>query len=240
MADRPRPSVTWVTTPRSRSLTTVTYSWRLRNDVSSTPSNRGGASRRLARPRSTARRWDPRRLIPTQAHAASHGLNARLPQPLDDLRLEQRREQRTLVRLEHLQLVNAMLRAAHPRHLGVNPGLVLHRAQMTPAAMPAVVARTRHAALGTPGLPTMLDVDLHRPAHHRTAPPRMRLVHPKHHLPHPPRRVDPQQPLERPGTLHPASLRPMGDRPRRSCPHDILKTPVSSAVPSRRWRAERR
>ena len=64
----------------------------------------------------------------------------------------------------------------------------------------------------------MLDVDLHRAANHRTPATRMALVHAKHHLPHTPRRLDPQQPLERLGTLHPASLRPIGSLSRSSMP----------------------
>ena len=78
-----------------------------------------------------------------------------------------------------------MLDAAHPRHLRVDTRLVLHRVQMPPPAVSAVVARTPLAALGTAGLPTMLDVNLHRAANHRAATSRMRLVHTEHHLPAP-------------------------------------------------------
>ena len=64
----------------------------------------------------------------------------------------------------------------------------------------------------------MLDVDLHRAANHRTPATRMALLHAKHHLPHTPRRLDPQQPLERLGTLHPASLWPIGSLSPSSMP----------------------
>ena len=100
----------------------------------------------------------------------------------------------------------------------MNPSLVLHRVQVTPTAMPPVVPRTRQTALRTARLSTMLDVDLHRAANHRTPATRMALLHAKHHLPHTPRRLDPQQPLERLGTLHPASLWPIGSLSPSSMP----------------------
>ena len=172
-----------------------------------------------------------RRLIPAQAQTARHRGNARLTQPFDGLRLEQRGEPRTRVRPRHLQLKNAVLHATHPRHLRVNARLVLHRVQVAPTAMPGVVSRTRLAALRTPCLPVMLDMDLHRAPNHRTTATRMRLVHPKRHLPHPPRPLDPQQLLERPSTLHAASLRP-DPHPTlpASRPHRTLKTSVCLRV----------
>ena len=115
------------------------------------------------------------------------------------------------------------------QHLRVNQSLVLHRIQVAPPAMPAVVTRTRRTALRTAGLPMMLDADLHRAACHQTPPTRMRLVHAKHHLPHSPRRLDPQQRLERLGTLHPASLWLISSLSRPPLPTQLPEDPINQA-----------
>ena len=75
----------------------------------------------------------------------------------------------------------------------------------------------------------MLDVDLHRAANHRTPATRMALLHAKHHLPHTPRRLDPQQPLERLGTLHPASLWPIGSLSPSSMPTQQPEDPFNES-----------
>ena len=85
-------------------------------------------------------------LVPAQSQPACHGLDARLLQPVDHQRLEQRREPAARLRPRDLHLQDSVLRTLHPRHLRHQHRLQLARVQMPPAPLAAVVATARSLA----------------------------------------------------------------------------------------------
>jgi len=84
-------------------------------------------------------------LIPSHTQHPGHRRMARFFEPIDDECLEHGREPRARIRPRHPQLLDPMLRALHPRHIGGQQRLVLHRVQVAPGPTTGVVTAARDA-----------------------------------------------------------------------------------------------
>ena len=141
----------------------------------------------------------PVHLVPGQIQLPRHRREARLVQPVDHQRLEQRREPRPRLRPGHRQRLDSVLRATNPRHLRRQDRLVLARRQVAPPAKPGVVALRCHPTCGTPERLRLAMLHLHLHLSSRQ---------PKLHVRHPPRALYPQDPRVQVSVSHPARLTP--------------------------------
>ena len=139
-------------------------------------------------------------LIPTEPQLPSHRGNTRLLQPVDHLRFELRCVTRSPLPPRHRHLHDAMLGASDPRHTAHDDRPALHRVQVPPPPLPAVVARAHARTQRTPKPRSLvhLHVDPHLPLRECEIDPA-----------HAPGGLQAQQPFEvrfHTSLLHPLSL----------------------------------
>jgi hypothetical protein len=84
---------------------------------------------------------DPGRLVPRDPQVLGHRADARLLQPVDRQRLEQRRELRARLAPRHRELPDPVRRAVEPRHPRVDHGLELAGVEVAPLALLVIVDR---------------------------------------------------------------------------------------------------
>ena len=140
---------------------------------------------------------------PGQVQPTGDGTDARFVQPVNDQRLEQGSEPRTLFSPRYLDLMHAVLGTFHPRHQRLEDRSVLAGIEMAPAARPTILGRSVDGAFWT-GESILL---------HRDFDPHLATLEVQRHVSNLPRALDTQDPLVELAISHTDRIPPVRPAP---------------------------